>query len=194
MDKQPLRFLALTICTFLIVRIIASQKFEFFLYMTHWALLVKTLAFFSLFMELGSIHFRKSVFIIAWVLGMNVSILYWTYVYPLSTESNSPMWQNFLTHGGVWAFLIPEILSGPFRLTNKDFKGPLIAGLLYSGFIVIPSAFLGIIIYPGLTFRNYLSYVVLFANMLISFGAFNLGKFICNKSRTRNKYFKGKFK
>ncbi|CAG9327777.1 unnamed protein product [Blepharisma stoltei] len=181
MDKQPLRFLALTVCTFLIIRGISIQKLEFFLYLTHWTLLAKTLTFLCFFRELGSENFRKVLLSISWTMGLNVTILYWAYAYPLTASPDFELWHLILTHGGVFLFLIPELISSTITFVNKDFLGPACISAVYMFCVVIPSAYLGVIIYPGLTFTNLLSYIVVIANFCVSFGAFSIGKHICQK-------------
>ncbi|CAG9322696.1 unnamed protein product [Blepharisma stoltei] len=185
LDRQHLRFLALTICIFLIIRGISIQNFKFFLYLTHWALIVKTLTFLCIFRGLGSDNFRKNLLVIAWTSGINVTIIYWTYAYPLMVSPDFELWHLLLTHGGICLFLIPEIMTCPFTLSNKDFLGPACVAIIYISCVLIPCAYFGMILYPGLTFTNFLSFIVVLANLLVSFGAFSIGKYVSWRFKIR---------
>ncbi|CAG9312373.1 unnamed protein product [Blepharisma stoltei] len=154
--------------------------FKVLIYLTIWTLIINTSSLLILKLDLGSQNLQQALVIVSWILGFNVSLLFWLYVYPMIGDSVKlpPVWHLSLDHGILLLFFIPEALNPKISFNFRDFFKAIYVMLAYLLVVMVPCALKGIVIYPGLSFNNSFTLIIVGVNIGTVVSGYYIGKYL----------------
>lgn len=159
---------------------IVSHGINVIVYLTCWNLALNTLTLLGLYFDILNFRVGTTLKVLGWVVGFSVTLIFWGNIYPaVEDKSILPSFYVLtLDHGVLTLFFIPEILDSRHEFNSDDFKRTIIFMALYVFGVLAPLAFYDVIVYPGMTFKNSLTYILGAANVAILYFAFKLGAFL----------------
>ena len=167
------RIIGLFFSMMVIGRSLAYNGLSVVFYMTFWTNVIATA---SLVMGLAfkeEITLRRRAGAVAWISTFCGIILYWGYLYPIIQEPIDV--SNIFRHGGLLPFLTVEVLSLKMPIYENAIGDTLAISCIYDFGLLVPLGLAGIPVYPGATFRDAKSWVLLvFGKGLIFLGHYLL--------------------
>jgi hypothetical protein len=121
----------------------------FFSYFTYWCLVLHIIALYSVSYGLEKQEITRKLLITSWSMGWTVTIMFWSYVFPLiDGASLPPVWNYVLNHGGVHALIVTYLYNNRIKTKVTDIKWPILVFAIYIFAVILPLRSYGVIVYP----------------------------------------------
>ena len=154
------------------------------MYLTYWSVFLTFIHYFLACLSYQS----KSVkpiccvsFEIVWPLNVLVTILYWCYLFPYNLHEKY-LGQNILAN------IFPVICTGvefylsKIKFSRRMYLYPTVLLIMYFFVVLLPYTLLMEVVYPEITFQNYITYLGILGVMILLFAILEISRFIQVKS------------
>lgn len=155
-----------------------------FLYLTNWGLYLTFWYYFAAALSYQSRRLKQVCYVffeVLWPINVVITLAFWLYIFP-AIYPDDYLAIDLPTHTFPVTCTMTEFFISKIVFIRAHYIYPLSTLSIYLLLILLPYSLSQGPIYPGITFKNYITFIVIFGILVLLFISLESGRFLKIKS------------